>query len=167
MTSVRPPSNPPGGRGSGFPAAFAIGVVICLIIAGAVVLVSRHSSAPQRAAQVVKFPFGPAEQAYAPNIHFTKIKLARAENFLGEEFTYVQVTVINAGTQTVDGLSINLEFSDPFKQVILRDSEQLVRTTDPPLKPGEQRGLQITIGGIPAEWNHENPVFKVTGLILK
>ncbi len=164
---MRPPSSSPRRRGSGFPAAFAIGVVICLIIAGAVVLVSRHSSAPQRAAQVEKFPFGPAEQAYAPNIHFTKIKLARAENFLGEEFTYVQVTVTNAGTQTVDGLSINLEFNDPFKQVILRDSEQLVRTTDPPLKPGEQRGLQITIGGIPAEWNHENPVFKVTGLILK
>jgi len=167
MTSVQPPLNSSSRRGSGFPAAFAIGVVICLIIAGAVVLVSRHSSAPQRAAQIEKFPFGPAEQAYAPNIHFTKVKLARAENFLGEEFTYVQVTIANAGTQTVHGLSINLEFNDPFKQVILRDSEQLIRPTDTPFQPGEQRGLQITIGGIPAQWNHEDPVFKVTGLILK
>lgn len=154
-------------RGSGFPAAFAAGLVVCLVLAGAVVLISRHARKPQQAAHAAKLPFGPAEQAYAPNIHFTHIKLARAENFLGEEFTYVQVTISNAGSQTVHGLAIRLEFYDPFKQVILRDDEQLVKPSDPPLRPGEQRGLQITLGSIPAEWNHQDPLFHVAGLVLQ
>ncbi|HTU34845.1 MAG TPA: hypothetical protein VMF66_13675 [Candidatus Acidoferrum sp.] len=154
-------------RGGAFPAALVAGLVICLIVAGAVVLMSRHSTAPKRAAQNVKFPLGPTEQAYAPNIHFTKIKLAKAENFLGEEFTYVQFTVTNAGTQDIHGLSIQLEFYDPFKQAILKDSEQLIGLNDPPLHPREERGLQITLGGIPAEWNHADPAFRVTGLVLK
>lgn len=154
-------------RGAGFPAAFIAGIIVCLIVAGIVVLMSHHSTAPQRAAKAKKLPFGPAEQAYAPNLHFTKIKLAKAENFLGEEFTYVQFTVTNAGTQTVQGLGIQLEFYDPFKQVVLKDTEQLIGPNDPPLRPTEERGLQITLGGIPAEWNHQDPVFRVTGLALK
>ncbi len=154
-------------RGAGFPAAFIAGIIICLIVAAIVVLVSRHSTAPQRTAQTVKLQFGPAERAYAPNIHFTNIKLAKSENFLGEQFTYVQFTVTNAGTETIHGLSIELDFYDPFKQVILKNDEQLIGPNDPPLRPTEERGLQITMGGIPAEWNHEKPVFHVTGLLLK
>jgi hypothetical protein len=154
--------------GSGFPAAFAAGAAICLVVVATIVLMSRHASVPQRAAQSAKFPFGPTEQAYAPNIHFTNIKLATAENFLGEQFTYVQLTVTNAGTRTVNGLSVELEFFDPFKQVVLKDTEQLIGTNDPrPLRPTEQRGLQITLGALPAEWNHEVPVFHVTGLVVK
>src|SRR6185437_3866756 len=104
------PSNP-NQRGGVLPAALIAGLVICVIVAGAIVLMSRHTSAPQHAAtQNVKLPFGPAERAYTPNIHFTKIKLAKAENFLGEEFTYVQFSVTNAGTQDIHGLSIQLEF---------------------------------------------------------
>jgi hypothetical protein len=154
-------------RGSGFPAAFAAGIVIVLILGVCVVLISRHSKSAIPAAKAAKLPFGPAERAYAPDIHFDNIKLAKATNFLGEEFTYVQVTVTNAGKQSIEGLTIQLAFYDPFKQVVLRDSEQLIGPADPPLGPGQPRGLQITLGGIPAEWNHENPVFRVTGLVLR
>jgi hypothetical protein len=154
-------------RGSGFPAAFAAGLVIVLILAVCVVLVSRHSKSARPVATAVKLPFDATEQAYAPNIHFDDIKLAKATNFLGEEFTYVQFNLSNAGQQTVQGLTISLFFYDPFKQVVLRDSEQLIGEADQPLPPGQTRGLQITLGGLPAEWNHENPVFKVTGLALK
>jgi hypothetical protein len=154
-------------RGSGFPAAFTAGLVIVLILAVCVVLISRHSKSSHPAPTGVKLPFGTAEQAYTPNIHFDNIKLAKATNFLGEEFTYVQFNLTNSGQQPVQSLTINLMFYDPFKQVVLRDSEQLIGTADQPLGPGQTRGLQITLGGIPAEWNHENPVFKVTGLVLK
>lgn len=154
-------------RGSGFPVAFAAGLVIVLILGACVVLISRHSKSTIPAAKTAKLPFGPAEQAYAPNVHFDNMKLAKATNFLGEEFTYVQVTVTNAGPRSIQGLTILLTFSDPFKQVVLRDSEQLIGPADSPLGPGQQRGLQITLGGIPAEWNHENPIFQVTGLVLE
>ena len=154
-------------HGSGFPAAFGAGLVIVLILGVCVVLISRHSKSPAPVKNAVKLPFGPSEQTYATNIHFDNIKLAAATNFLGERFTYVQLTLKNEGKQSVHGLTINLTFYDPFKQAVLKDSEQLIGPNDPPLDPAQQRGLQITLGGIPAEWNHENPVFRVTGLILK
>ena len=154
-------------KGRGFPAAFAAGLVIVLIVAACVVLVSRHSKSWQPVAHSAKLPFGPAEQAYAPNIHFDNIKLARATNLLGEEFTYVDVSLRNSGTQSIHGLSISLEFYDPFKQVVLRDTETLIGPADPPLDPGKQRDLRITLGQVPPEWNHETPVFRVTGSVLK
>jgi hypothetical protein len=154
-------------NGTGFPAAFAAGLVLVLIVAACVVLVSRHSKSSQPVAHSAKLPFGPAEQAYAPNIQFDNIKLARATNLLGEEFTYVDVSLKNSGTQSIHGLSISLEFYDPFKQVVLRDTETLIGAADPSLDPGKQRDLRITLGQVPPEWNHETPVFRVTGLVLK
>lgn len=154
-------------RGSGFPAAFVAGLVVVLIVVGCLVLFSRHSRSARPVAQAVKLPFGGTEQAYAPRIHFDDVKLARATNLLGEEFTYVDLGLTNTGAQSIHGLSVTLKFYDPFKQVILQDSEQLVKTADPPLDPGKRRNLRITLGAIPETWNHEAPVFQVNGLILK
>jgi hypothetical protein len=154
-------------RGGAFPAAFLAGLVVVLILAACVVLLSRHSKSSQPVVHSAKLPFGTAEQAYAPNIHFENVKLARATNLLGEEFTYVDVSVKNAGSQSIHGLSITIEFHDPFKQVVLRDTERLIGPADPALGPGQERNLRITMGQIPPEWNHEDPTFRVTGLVLK
>lgn len=150
---------------SQFPIAFAAGAVIVLLLLGGLILLSRGSH-PTGPAAAVKLPFGAAEQAYAERIHFKDIQMAKANNFLNQEFTYVAGTVLNDGTRTIRGLEVTLEFHDPFNQVILKETEPLVGAKDPPLSGGQPRDFQITLEHVPAEWNQQYPSIRVTGLVL-
>ncbi len=152
---------------SGFPAAFVAGLAVVLIVFGCIVLISRYSHSRQVASASAKLPFGPAEQAYASNIQVGNILMARATNLLNQEFTYVSGTITNGGTRTVRGLVVVMEFRDPFNQVVLRDTEQLIPPGSAPLGPGQQRDFQITLEHVPAQWNQQVPSFRVTGLLLQ
>ncbi len=110
---------------SQFPIAFAAGAVIVLLLLGGVILLSRGSH-PNGAGAAAKLPFGPTEQAYAEHIHFKDIQMAKANNFLNQEFTYIAGTLWNDGARTIRALDVTLEFHDPFNQVILRENESLI-----------------------------------------
>lgn len=151
---------------SGFPAAFAVGVVITLIFAATLVLLSRATS--HRPGNGQRVPFGPDEQAYAPQIHFQPGEMSQSSNLLNQEFTYVAGTVTNAGKRTVRALNVNFEFHDPFNQVILRDGQVLIDPAGQPLGPGQSRPFQVTLGAhLPSEWNRAYPLIRITGLILE
>ena len=149
-----------------FPLAFALGILVVAIIFGSFVVLTRHMRSPAQAA-AVKLPFGPAEQAYAEQIHFTGIQLARATNFLKQEFTYVAGTMQNDGVQNIAAMQVAVEFHDDLNQVILRETEVLIAPHSDPLPAGQRRDFQITLEHIPAEWNHQYPSINVTGLILQ
>jgi hypothetical protein len=152
--------------GRGFPAAFAMGVVITLVFAGGLVWLTRVMQS-RRSAPVGKLPFGSEEQAYAQHIHFQAGQMSQATNFLNQEFTYVGGTVSNDGPRTLRALDVTFEFRDPFNQVVLRDPQRIL-TDSSPLKAGESRDFQATLGAhLPSEWNHQYPVVRVTGLILE
>jgi hypothetical protein len=148
-----------------FPIAFAAGAIVVLLILGGVLLLSRgsHQAGP---GAVEKLPFGPTEQAYSQHIHFKDIQMAKANNFLNQEFTYVAGTLSNDGARTIRALEVTVEFHDPFDQVILREAEQLVGAKDQPLGGGQRRDFQITLEHVPVEWNQQYPTLRVTGLIL-
>lgn len=156
-----------GEEKSGFPAAFAVGVVIMLILAAGLVLLSRATRPrPPDASQ--KPPFGPTEQAYAPQIHFQSGEMSQSSNLLNQEFTYVAGTVTNGGNRAVRALNVNFEFHDPFKQVVLRDAQILVDPAGQRLGPGQSRAFQVTLGAhLPSEWNREYPLIRITGMILE
>jgi hypothetical protein len=155
-----------GEEKSRLPAAFAAGAGVVLLLAGGLLLVTR-SMQSRRPAGAAVLPFGAPEQAYAAHIHFGGIQMARATNMLNQEFTYVTGTVSNDGAQTVRGLEVTLEFHDPFKQVILREKQQLIGLTTPPLEGGQRRNFQITLEYVPAEWDQQYPSISVTGLNLE
>lgn len=158
-----------GEERSGFPVAFVAGLVIVAIAGACVVLLSRHSSTRQAAAAAAsaKLPFGPAEQAYASNIQFGGIGLARATNLLRQEFTYVGGTITNNGGRSIRALVVVIEFHDPFNQVVLRDAPQLIGLRSTPLGPGQHRDFEVTLERVPAQWNQQVPTFRVTGLVLQ
>ena len=151
--------------GRQFPVAFAIGAVLVLILAGGVVLLSRtirtNTPAP------VALPFGAGESAYAPKIQFQDLQLARSTNMLNQEFTYVAGTFSNGGDRSVAGLEATFEFHDQFKQVVLRESRQLIAPPAPPLAAGGQQPFQIVLEHVPADWNQQNPSIRITGLVLQ
>jgi hypothetical protein len=151
---------------SRLPVAFAAGIVIVLILFGGLLLLTRvvQSHSPSAAA---KLPFGAEEQAYAQRIHFVDIQLAHATNFLNQDFTYVAGAISNDGDRTVRALELTVEFHDPFKQVILRESQQVIGPDTGTVGGGQRHDFQMTLEHLPATWNHENPALRVTGLILE
>jgi hypothetical protein len=151
---------------SDFPAAFLAGAVIVLLLFGGLMALV-HFAKPRGPAPNEKIPFGAAEQAYAEHIHFSNIQMARAKNMLDQEFTYIAGTMSNDGTRTVQGLDVTIEFRDPFNQVILRDPERIIGSGTGPVDAGLTRDFQITLEHIPAEWNQQYPVIRVTGLLLE
>jgi hypothetical protein len=154
-------------EGRQFPAAFVAGLVIVFIVVACAVGVSRYARSRESAAALARLPFGPIEQAYASSIHFDNITMARATNLLNQEFTYVSGTMTNAGSRSIRTLEVTMEFHDPFNQVILRDTEQLVTLANAPLGAGDRRDFQVTLEHIPAEWNQQYPTIRVTGLVLQ
>lgn len=151
---------------SRLPIAFAAGLVIVLIIFGGVFLLTRklHSNGPS---PEVKLPFGEVEQAYAARIHFTDLHMAKATNFLNQEFTYVAGTMNNDGVRDIKAMDVTIEFHDPFKQLILKDSEHLIGPDTAALTAGQKGTFQVSVEHLPAEWNHEYPDIRVTGLVLQ
>ena len=152
---------------SQFPAAFAVGVVIMIILAAGLVLLTRVTR-PRTPGAGEKPPFGPTEQAYAPQIHFQPGEMSQSSNLLNQEFTYVAGTVTNGGKRTVRALNVNFEFHDPFNQVVLRDAQILIDPAGQPLGPGQSRPFQVTLGAhLPSEWNRAYPLIRITGMILE
>lgn len=152
--------------GSRFPLAFVLGIVVVALLFGGLLLLTKLTKPSGTAAAVQHFPFGTTEQAYSEHIHFNDIQMAKATNFINQEFTYVAGTISNDGAKTIRALEVNIEFRDPFNQVILRDSEQLITPKQGELGGGQRRDFQVTLEHVPAEWNQQYPVFRVTGLLL-
>lgn len=152
---------------SSFPAAFVIGLLIVAALFGGLVLLTRLTKPSGGPEAAQHFPLGPAEQAYSEHIHFKNIQMAKATNFLNQEFTYVAGTISNDGAQTLRGLEVVLEFRDPFNQVILRENELLIGKGAHPLDGGARRDFQVTLEHVPAEWNQQYPGFRVVGLLLE
>jgi hypothetical protein len=68
----------------------------------------------------------------------------------------------------VRAMEVTFEFRDPFNQIVLRDPQRLIEPTADPLKAGQSRDFQVTLGAhLPTEWNRQYPAIHITGLILE
>lgn len=149
-----------------FPAAFVVGLVIVSLVV-LVIVFATHSTHPTRPGHEPSLPFGAAEQAYAPNIHFQNLELSESSNLLNQKFTYVNGIIANTGSRAIRALEIKVEFHDQFNQVILRETHRVISASDKPLAAGQQREFNLTLDGVPVEWNRQNPTIQVNSLVLQ
>ena len=152
---------------SRLPVALGTGLIIVGLVFGGLFLLTRKMHTSSGVVAEVKLPFGPAEQAYSERIHFTDMHMAKATNFLNQEFTYVAGTMTNDGTRDIKAMDVSIEFRDPFKQTILKDSEHLIGPDTAVLTAGQKGTFSVSVEHLPAEWNHEYPIITVTGLVLQ
>ena len=151
-----------------FPATFLAGLIVIAILATVVVLLSHFIQTPQQQAVIAPLPFGPPEQSYAASIHFEDLRLSQSNNLINQQFTYVAGIVSNDGPRPIAAIEVRIEFHDPFKQVILKDTLRPIRRTDAPLKVGEQREFNLAIDqGLPATWDQQDPSIRITGLAFE
>jgi hypothetical protein len=167
------PQDPAPGRGS-FRWALLAGAAVVFVLVAALLLPSGmllnpwfHGDQPSGAkrhlnASGAQLLFGPAEQAYAPQIHIENVNMSRAENFLNQEVTTLAGELVNDGDQPLQGVELTVEFSDELRQVILRETRSVL---DPPvLPPGGRRAFEISFEHLPASWNLQQPTVTVTAL---
>jgi hypothetical protein len=147
------------------PIALAAGAGVVLLLFGGLLFVSRTMRTHGPAAGEA-LPFGAAERAYAQRIHFTNMQMARATNFLNQEFTYIAGTISNDGTRSLQRLQVTLEFHDPLNQVVLRETQLLITSPARPLDGGQRRDFQITLDHVPATWDQQYPSIRVSGIVL-
>jgi len=163
---MEPDVNAEGEERSGFPAALVAGVIVMALVVAGFILLTRvtRSHAP---AGGDKLPFDSASQAYAQHVHFDGLQLSQSSNLLNQQFVYVTGTMSNDGPRTVRAMEVTVEFHDSFNQVILRDTQKLVGPATDPLSAGQMRDFQVTIvENLSSEWNHQDPLIRVTGLVL-
>jgi hypothetical protein len=151
---------------SRMPIIFAAGAVIVLLGVGGLLLATQFSQRHGTTA-AAKLPFGPTEQAYAERIHFLNPQMARATNFLNQEFTYIAGTISNDGTRTIRAMEVTLEFQDPINQVVLREPRQLIGSDTKPIEAGQRSDFQVQLEHVPVTWSQQYPTMRVTGLVLE
>ncbi len=147
--------------------AILIGGLFLAAVLGAVVLLSRPSSAPQQIAT----PAGP--HAYASKLQFDELKMTVVENFVGGKVTHLEGGLTNTGDRTVSGISVEVVFRNSLGEMAQKDTlpvkvhQQVGSYTDvvdlkaAPLKPSESRGFRLTFDHVSADWNRAYPELTV------
>jgi hypothetical protein len=145
-----------------------IGVVIVVVVVGAVVLGLRESP---------KGPKGPPP--YASFLKISDLKMSAAENFVGATVSYVDGTVTNTGAKTVTHAVVHALFKDDMGQVVGSETLPLhvLQTSGPypdavdlstsPLGPGQSKPFRLTFESISAQWNHQYPELEITDVVTK
>lgn len=149
-----------------FPAAFLAGFLVVLVLLGVTVLLTRSSRSAQSTAEK-RLPMTATERAYAKQIRFLDPRISRVANFLNQEVTIVFGSVTNDGVRIVREMEVTIEFRDIFNQVVLRETRRPLDARSAPLSPGQNRELQFNFEHVPADWNHQYPTLRVTGLLLE
>jgi hypothetical protein len=147
-----------------FPWPMVAGLGVVVVLVNLLYFLGSPESRPE---PTQPLPFGSAEEAYAKRIRFVDIKLSRAENFLGQEVTFIVGVAENAGTQDVREIEMVMEFRDLQNQVIYSERQRLFGRNVRPLPSGHSREFQIALERVPAGWNQHAPTFRITGLLLE
>jgi hypothetical protein len=111
--------------------------------------------------QNANLPMNATEQEYLKKIEIGNIALSRAENFLHQEVTILSGEVANGGGEPVAVLRITTEFADDMNQIILRETRDVLASTDAALAPGERRSFEISFDHVPNSWNMQQPSVRV------
>lgn len=120
----------------------------------------------QNASRALSTPAMTAEErAYLSQIEIRNAHMSVAKNLMGNTLYYLDADVTNNGSQTIRRLQFQLEFVDPFQQVVLRGTANPVSGVDPPVGPGKTRHIHVTFEHLPAEWNLGPP--RTTPVMVK
>jgi hypothetical protein len=112
-------------------------------------------------------PPGAIEKEYIANVQFSQLGMSRAANFLGQEVTYLDGVVTNAGSRRVRAIEIVLDFRDLMGQTVMRETIRPLGRRAPPLAPGSSREFRLAFEHVPVMWNQAVPDIEVTGLLLE
>jgi hypothetical protein len=154
------------------PLAIAAGVVV--VIAVALVLVLEHGRRPAAVT-----PVSAAPDPYAASLPISGLVMSESSNLAGGKVTYVDGHVANKGNRTVTGITVQVLFRDPAREVTQNETQplKLIRTRDPyidlepvsvaPLRPGDERDFRLIFDAVSPDWDGAYPEIRTIGVVSK
>ena len=148
------------------PLAIAAGVVAVVTVA--LVLVLEHG----RTGPTVT-PISAKPDAYAANLSISGLAMSESGNLAGGKVTYLDGHIVNTGTKTVAGITVQVLFRNVAKEVAQNETQQmkLIRMREPyidvepvsaaPLKPGDGRDFRLIFDGVSPDWDGAFPEIRV------
>ena len=147
---------------------------IVLAVAGGMVLIYEHGkSAP------AVTPISAAIDAYASNLTLGHLAMSESSNLAGGKVTYLDGQIVNQGSRTVTGISVQVLFRDPAHEVAQNETQPLkiIRTRDPyidveplsaaPLKPGDEQDFRLIFDTVAQDWDGVFPEIRIIHVDLK
>ncbi|HEY6491440.1 MAG: DUF2393 family protein [Terracidiphilus sp.] len=146
----------------------AIAAVVVVAIAAIVILALQHGHKP-----VPVTPISSAPDPYAASLPISGLVMSQSSNLAGGKVTYVDGHITNSGGRTITGITVQVLFRDPAKEVTQNETEslKLIRTRDPyvdlqpvsaaPLHPGDARDFRLIFDAVSPDWDGAYPEIRV------
>ena len=134
---------------------------------------------PHRGAAPAVTPISAPLAPYADNLQITNLAMSYSTNFIGGQVMYLDGHIVNKGSQTVTGITVQVLFHDYTGIVSVNNTQPLkfIRTRAPyvdvepvsaaPLKPGDGRDFRLFFDGLPSNWNGEYPQIRIVRVNAK
>lgn len=148
------------------PLAIAAGVVAVVTVV--LVAVLQHG----RTGPVVT-PISAKPDPYAASLPISGLAMSESGNLAGGKVTYLDGHIVNTGTKTVTGITVQVLFRDVAKEVAQNETQsmKLIRMREPyidvepvsaaPLKPGDGRDFRLIFDGVSPDWDGAYPEIRV------
>jgi hypothetical protein len=114
-----------------------------------------------------------AADPYAASLPISDVKMSTADNFAGQQVTYIEGKITDNGSKTVKNAVLQITFHDSMGQIAQKENQRLmvITTREPyidtaplssaPLKPGQTREFRLTFEHVSGDWNMQVPEVSV------
>ena len=152
LPPVAPPEKMPF-----LPTSVVAGGVFALVLLAGIWWMSRRPPSTQP-------PPSAESLAYLAQIQLTDFHMSQADNMVGSNIIYLDGKIANVGSKTVRHLRVRLFFYDNMSQIVLKEEQDIIPVSAPPLTAGETRDFQLRFDRLPAPWNYQPPQFQLVAL---
>ena len=145
-----------------------IAAAVVIVVAAVLVLTLEHGRRP-----VSVTPISATPDPYSASLPISGLAMSDSANLAGGKVTYVDGHIRNTGTRTVTGITVQVLFRDPAREVTQNETQplKLIRTRDPyvdiepvsaaPIKPGDDRDFRLIFDAVSRDWDGAFPEIRI------
>ena len=147
---------------------FAVSAAVVVAVAAvAVIALERGRS------RATVTPISASPDAYAASLPITRLAMSESSNLAGGKVTYLDGHIANNGPRIVTGVTVQVLFRDPAREVAQNETLplKLIRVREPyidlepvsaaPLKPDSEREFRLIFDAVTPDWDGAYPEVRV------
>lgn len=146
----------------------AIAAAIVVAVVGGLVIYYERAN-PTPGVTPISAPLDP----YSRNLSIGNLAMSEAANLAGGKVTYLDGQIVNNGDRIVTGISVQVLFRDPAREVAQNETQPLKLITmrqpyidvepvsSAPLNPGDKRDFRLIFDTVAQDWDGAYPEVRI------